>query len=47
MKSERAFLKKLAQMEIGEDEFYEKELKFTKPKKVNNKAKHIKKEWND
>ncbi len=42
MKSERAYLKKLAQREMGEDEFYEKERKFTKKKMVIKKPKKIK-----
>jgi hypothetical protein len=48
MKSERAYLKKLAKMEIGEDEFYEKERKFTKKKMVVKKPKNIKKDkWDE
>lgn len=48
MKSERAYLKKLAQREIGEDEFYEKERKFTKKKMVIKKPKNIKKDkWDE
>jgi hypothetical protein len=48
MKSERAYLKKLAQREIGEDEFYEKERKFTNKKMVVKKPKSIKKDkWNE
>jgi hypothetical protein len=42
MKSERAYLKKLAQREMGEEEFYEKERKFTKKKMVVKKPKKIK-----
>lgn len=45
MKGERAFLKKLAQREIGEDEFYEKEIKFSKSKKISTKPKRNKAEW--
>jgi hypothetical protein len=35
-------LKKLAKREIGEEEFYEKEIKFTKKKMVTKKPKKIK-----
>ena len=48
MKSERAYLKKLAQREIGEEEFYEREIKYTKKKKVSKNIKKIKKEnWDE
>lgn len=39
MKSERAYLKKLASKEINEDEFYEKQRKFTKKKMITKKPK--------
>lgn len=42
MKSERAYLKKLALREIEEDEFYEKEYKFNKKKKAGKKIKKLK-----
>ena len=42
MKSERAYLKKLAQKVVEEDEFYEREVKFSKPKKVVPKVKKSK-----
>jgi hypothetical protein len=45
MKSERAYLKKLAQNVVGEDEFYERELKFSKPKKSVPKVKKSKNNW--
>ena len=48
MKSERAYLKKLVKREIGEEEFYEKEIKFAKKKMVTKKPKNIKKDkWNE
>lgn len=43
MKSEKAYLKKLAYKEIEEDEFYEREIKFSKKKKT---SKSIKKNKN-
>jgi hypothetical protein len=45
MKSERAFLKKLAQNEIEVDEFYEKELKYSKIKKNTDSKKKLKNKW--
>lgn len=45
MKGERAFLKKLAQNEIGADEFYEKELKYSKIKKNTESKKKLKSKW--
>jgi hypothetical protein len=45
MKGERAFLKKLAQNEIGVDEFYEKELKYSKTKKNPESKKKLKSKW--
>lgn len=47
MKSERAYLKKLAQNVVGEDEFYERELKSSKGKKIVPKVKKSKNNWND
>jgi hypothetical protein len=45
MKGERAFLKKLAQNEIEVDEFYEKELKYSKLKKNTDIKKKLKNKW--
>lgn len=45
MKNERVFLKKLIQREIGEDEFYEKEMKLKRNKTLPNKLKRNKSEW--
>lgn len=45
MKGERAFLKKLAQNEIGVEEFYEKEQKYTKVKKNTDSKKKLKNSW--
>lgn len=47
MKSERAYLKKLAQNVVEVDEFYEKEVKFSKPKKLIPKVKKSKYDWED
>lgn len=45
MKGERAFLKKLAQNEIEEDEFYEREIKYNKSKKSTEGKKKLKNKW--
>lgn len=47
MKSERAYLKKLAQNQIGEDEFYEKQIKTIRSKKIVPKLKKSKNKWNE
>lgn len=47
MKSERAYLKKLAYNEIGEDEFYEIQQRDRKSKKVVPKVKKNKSKWDD
>jgi hypothetical protein len=45
MKGERAFLKKLAQNEIAADDFYEKEIKYNKVKKITESKKKFKSKW--
>ena len=47
MKSEKAYLKKLAYKEIEEDEFYEREIKFNKKKKASKGSKKNKWENKD
>lgn len=47
MKSERAYLKKLAYNEIDEDEFYEIQQRDVKSKKVVPKEKKNKSKWDD
>jgi hypothetical protein len=48
MKSEKALLKKLAQSELDVEEFYEKDYKLNKSKKVTNKFKKVKRnDWNE
>jgi hypothetical protein len=47
MKSERAYLKKLAYNEIGDDEFYEIQQRDKKSKKGVPKVRKSKNKWND
>jgi hypothetical protein len=47
MKSERAYLKKLAYNEIDEDEFYEIQQKNVKSKKAVLKVKKRKSKWDE
>jgi hypothetical protein len=47
MKSERAYLKKLAYNEIDEDEFYEIQKRDRKSKKAVSKLKKPKNKWDD
>jgi hypothetical protein len=47
MKSERAYLKKLAYKELDVDEFYEIQQRDKKSKKIVPKVRKSKSKWND